>query len=79
MNQDGDVSVEAAQGMSLKAGTDLSLEGVNVSIKGSGRVNIEADGSATLSASGTTTVKAAGALTVQGSLVSVKGTTSFSP
>jgi phage baseplate assembly protein gpV len=79
MNQDGDVSVEAAQGMSLKAASDPSLEGVNVSIKASGRVNIDANATATLSASGTTTVKAAGALTVQGALVSVKGITSFSP
>jgi phage baseplate assembly protein gpV len=79
MNQDGDVTVEAAQAMTLKATTDLSLEGVNVSIKGTGKVDIEAQASATLKASGTATLQASGATTVQGALVSVKGMTSFSP
>jgi uncharacterized protein involved in type VI secretion and phage assembly len=42
MNQDGDVQVEAAGGMSLKAAGDLSLEGMNVKIKGQMKASLEA-------------------------------------
>src|SRR5262249_24143178 len=73
MNQDGDVTVEAAQAMKLSANTSLSLEAVDISIKGTGNVSIEAQGSATLKASGTTTVQAGGAATLQGGLVNIQG------
>jgi phage baseplate assembly protein gpV len=79
LDQDGDVTVEAAQAMTLKAASDFSLEATNVSIKGTGRVEIEAQGSATLKASGTATVQASGAATLQGGVVAIKGTASFSP
>ena len=79
MNQDGDVTVEAAQAMKLSANTSLSLEAVDISIKGTGSVSIEAQGSATLKASGTTTVQAGGAATLQGGLVNIQGMTTFSP
>ncbi len=79
MNQDGDITIEAAQAMSIKANTNLTLEGVNVSIKGSGNVSIEAQGKADLKASGMTTVQSSGVTTLQGSMVNVKGTTTFSP
>ncbi|WP_250280523.1 phage baseplate assembly protein V [Frankia sp. CiP1_Cm_nod2] len=79
MNQDGDVTVEAAQAMTLRATGSLTLEGASVAIKGTGDVTVEAGGSATLKASGTATVQAAGATTLQGALVAIKGVTSFSP
>ncbi len=79
LNQDGDVTVEAAQAMTLRATGSLTLEGASVSIKGTGDVTVEAQGSATLKASGTATVAATGATTLQGALVNVKGITSFSP
>jgi phage baseplate assembly protein gpV len=79
MNQDGDVTVEAAQAMKISASTSLSLEAVDISIKGTGSVLVEAQGSATMKASGTATVQAGGAATLQGGLVNIQGTTSFSP
>ncbi len=79
MNQDGDVTVEAAQSMKVTANGSLSLEAVDISIKGSGSVSVEAQGSATLKASGTTTVQAGGSATLHGGLVNIQGTTSFSP
>lgn len=42
LNQDGDVTVEAAGSMSLKANGDLSLEGMNVKIKGQMKATLEA-------------------------------------
>ena len=71
MNQDGDVVIEAAGGISLKATRDLTLEGQNVTIKGRMKTSIEAGTEATL--------KANIGATVQGATVSIKGLTSFSP
>jgi phage baseplate assembly protein gpV len=79
MNQDGDVTVDAAQAMKISANTSLSLEAVDISIKGTGSVLVEAQGSAKLKASGTATVQAGGSATLQGGLVNIQGTTSFSP
>jgi uncharacterized protein involved in type VI secretion and phage assembly len=79
MNQDGDITIEAAQAMSIKANTNLTLEGINVSIKGTGNVTVEAQGQATLKASGMTTVQSAASTTVQGAMVAIKGMTTFSP
>lgn len=79
MNQDGDVTVEAAGSMTLKATGDLSLEGQNVSIKGRQNTNIEANMQATLKASMGATVNGGLSSTLQGVNVSLKGLTSFSP
>ena len=42
MNQDGDVTIDAAGAMSLKAKRDLTLEGQNVKIKGLMKTTVEA-------------------------------------
>jgi len=77
MNQDGDVTVEAAGAMTLKASRDLTIEGMNVTIKGR-VVDISADTVAKLKGA-TTTLEGTGAATVQGGTVFVKGTTFFTP
>lgn len=79
MDQDGDVQIEAAGAMSLKAARDLTLEGMNVTIKGKVNTEIEAGAQATLKASAGATVDGGATTTVQGAMVSVKGMTSFSP
>jgi uncharacterized protein involved in type VI secretion and phage assembly len=79
MNQDGDVTVEAAQSMTLRANGALGLEGASVSIKGQTNVTVEALASALVKAGGTATVEAAGVTTVRGALVNINGLTSFSP
>ena len=79
MNQDGDITIDAAGAMSLKATRDLTLEGQNVKIKGNMNVDIEAGMSATLKGSTGATVNGGLAATVQGTNVSLKGLSSFSP
>lgn len=79
MNQDGDVTVEAAGAMTLKANNDLNIEGQNISIKGQMQVSIEAQTSATLKGNTGVTVDGGLSATVQGSTISVSGMTSFSP
>jgi len=79
MNQDGDVTIEAAGAMTLKATRDLTLEGQNVAIKGQMKMDIQAGTQATLKASMGATVDGGLSATVQGATVSVKGMTSFSP
>ncbi|HYH47746.1 MAG TPA: phage baseplate assembly protein V, partial [Thermoanaerobaculia bacterium] len=48
MNQDGDVTVEAAGSMKLKANRDLTLEGLNVKIKAQVNAEMEAGARASL-------------------------------
>ena len=79
MNQDGDVTVEAAGAMTLKATRDLTIEGLNVKIKSQLKTDIEAGTTATLKANMVATVKGDLSATVQGATVSIKGITSFSP
>lgn len=79
MNQDGDVTVEAAGAMALKATRDLTLEGLNVSIKGQMKTDIEAGTQATLKANMGATVNGGLSSTIQGATVSIKGIASFSP
>ncbi len=79
MNQDGDLVVEAAGAISIKAARDLSLEGQNINIKGQLNTEIEAGMQAKLKASLGATVDGGLSSTVQGATVSVKGVTSFSP
>jgi uncharacterized protein involved in type VI secretion and phage assembly len=78
MNQDGDISVEAAGAMSLKANGDISIEGQNINIKGQMQVNIEAQTDATLKGNTGATVDGGLSATVQGATISVNGITSFS-
>lgn len=78
MNQDGDVTVEAAGSMSLKANGDLSLQGASVKIKGQGSVSVEAGGQATFKGM-SATVQGGSSTSVQGASVSIQGQTSFTP
>jgi phage baseplate assembly protein gpV len=79
MNQDGDVTVEAAGAMTLKAARDLTLEGQNIRLKAQMNCDVEANLQAKLKASMGATVDGGLGVTVQGATVSVKGITSFSP
>ena len=77
MNQDGDVTVEAAGAMKLKATSDMTLEAQNVSIKSKMKTSIEAGTQATLEAKLGATVNGGVSSTVKGTTVSIKGLTSF--
>ncbi len=79
MNQDGDLEIEAAGNMSLKANGDVTLQGQNVSIKGQLKTAIEAGTQASLTASLGATVDGGVASTIKGATVAVNGITSFSP
>lgn len=79
MNQDGDITVEAAGSMTLKAERDLKIEGTNVSIKSHMKTSIEAGTQATLKGNLSATVQGGASATVQGSALNLKGVTSFSP
>ncbi|MES1243765.1 MAG: phage baseplate assembly protein V [Acidobacteriota bacterium] len=79
MNQDGDVTVEAAGSMSLKADGDLSLQGASVKIKGQTNVSVEAGAQATLKGSAAVTVQGGGSASVKGAMVAIQGQTSFTP
>jgi hypothetical protein len=79
MNQDGDLSIEAAGSMSLKANGNMSLEATNIDIKAKANVNVEANAQATLKGNGMVTVQAGGPATLQGAVISIKGVTSFGP
>ena len=79
MNQDGDVEVEALGAMTLKAQRDLTLEGMNVKIKGQINTEIEAGAQATVKGSMGAKVDGGLNVTVQGGTVNLKGLSSFSP
>lgn len=79
MNQDGDVTVEAAGSLSMKATRDMKLEAMNVTIKSQLKTDIEAGTQATLKANLGATVNGGISATVQGATATVKGLTSFSP
>jgi uncharacterized protein involved in type VI secretion and phage assembly len=79
MNQDGDITVEAAGAMTLKATRDLQIEGMNVSIKGQLKTEIEAGTQATIKGNLSAAVQGGTSASVQGATVSIKGITSFSP
>lgn len=79
MNQDGDLIVEAAGSMNLKATRDMTLEAMNISIKSKLKTDIEAGTQATLKANVAATVNGTVSSTLQGATVAIKGLTSFSP
>ncbi|MDB9527112.1 phage baseplate assembly protein V [Oscillatoria sp. CS-180] len=79
MNQDGDLTIEAAGAMTLKATRDLTLEGQSVKITGQTAVDIEANTQASLKGNLGATVDGGIAATVRGATVGIKGITSFSP
>jgi phage baseplate assembly protein gpV len=79
MNQDGDISVEAAGAITLKATDDLTLEGQNIKINANLEVDIQAQTQASITATTGITVDGGLSATLQGATVSVNGISSFSP
>jgi phage baseplate assembly protein gpV len=77
MNQDGDVTVEAAGAMKLKATRDMTLEAMNVSIKSQLKTSIEAGTQASLKSKLGTSLDGGISSTLQGVTVNIKGLTSF--
>lgn len=79
MNQDGDINVEAAGALTLKANDDITLQGQNIKINADLEVDIQAQTQASITASTGLTLDGGVSATLQGATVSVNGTTSFSP
>jgi phage baseplate assembly protein gpV len=80
IKQDGDLAIEAAGNISLKTSTgDITLEGMNVKIKGSVDASMEAGVQANLKGSVAATVEGGASTTVKGAIVQVNGTAMFSP
>jgi len=79
LNQDGDVTIEAAGSMKLKANGDFSIEGQSVNITSKvGDIDIEAKMQAKLKGTIGATVDGGVSTTVQGATNTIKGITSFS-
>lgn len=78
MNQDGDVTVEAAGSLTLKASGDMTLDAANIKIKSRMETSIEAGTKATMKST-MTSVEGNASAKVQGAIVTVKGITQFSP
>jgi hypothetical protein len=79
INQDGDVSIEAAGNMTLKATGDIKIEGNNVTVKSTMDSTVDAGMQANVKAQLGATVDGGLSATVKGLTVSIKGMTSFSP
>jgi phage baseplate assembly protein gpV len=79
MNEDGDINVEAAGALTLKANDDITLEAQNIKINADLEVDIQAQTQASITANTGITVDGGVSATLQGVSVSVNGTTSFSP
>lgn len=79
MNQDGDVTIEAAGAMEIKAQQDLTLEAMNIKIKSQVNTDIEAGVNATVKGNVEAKLQGGAAATVQGAITQIKGTTMFSP
>jgi hypothetical protein len=78
LNQDGDATIEAVGAMTLKAQRDITIEGLNVSIKAKVNATVEANANAELKGA-ITSVKGSGSATLRGATVSIGGVTSFGP
>ena len=78
LNQDGDATIEAVGAMTLKAQRDITIEGLNVSIKGRVNASVEAGANASLKGA-ITSVQGSGSATLRGATVSIGGVTSFGP
>lgn len=79
MNQDGDVTIEAAGAMTLDAAGALTLKGRSVRIEAQTSAEVRAGTQATLRGNVSATVDGGAGATVQGAMVSIKGNASFSP
>jgi phage baseplate assembly protein gpV len=79
MNQDEDVTVEAAGAMTLKATNDISIEGMNISLKSTAKTSIDAGTSAEikgnieakLEGQVSASVKSSGITEISGTLVKI--------
>ena len=80
IDQDGDITLEAAGNISIKTSTgDVTIEGKNVTIKSTMDTKIDAGMQATVKGNLGASLEGAASATVKGAMVSVKGVTSFSP
>lgn len=79
MNQDGDVTIEAAGAMKIKATRDLDIEAQNITIKAQMNAKVEAGMQATVKGSLGATVDGGLSATLKGVNTAIKGLTSFSP
>jgi uncharacterized protein involved in type VI secretion and phage assembly len=79
MNQDGDITVEAAADITLKATGDLKMEGRNVKIEGQLNTDIKAGLQASLASKMGTTIDGGLSGTLKGTTIRLTGITSFSP
>lgn len=79
MNQDGDIQVEAAGSMSLKANRDLTLDALNINLNSQLATTIKAGTEANVQGNVAAKLQGNATTTVQGGVVSIKGITSFSP
>ncbi len=78
LNQDGDATVEAIGALTMKAQRDVTIEGLNVKIKGQVNTEIEAGVNAKLKGA-ITDVEGSGPATLRGAVVAIQGVTNFSP
>jgi uncharacterized protein involved in type VI secretion and phage assembly len=80
LNQDGDITIDAAGSITLTTSTgDVSISGMNVSIKSQLRTTVEAGTEAQISANVGATVNGGLSVSLQGVSLSLRGLTSFSP
>lgn len=78
LNQDGDATVEAVGALTLKAQRDVTIEGLNVKIKGQVNTEIEAGVQASMKGA-IAQVQGSGPATLKGAVVNIQGVTNFSP
>lgn len=80
MNQDGDVVLDGAASVNLRAARDLSLEANgDVTIKAGMNATVQAGAKAVVKGNFQASLEGAAAAQVQGATVTVKGMTSFTP
>jgi uncharacterized protein involved in type VI secretion and phage assembly len=80
IDQDGDITIEAAGNIALTTRTgDVSIEGMSVAIKSQTGTTIEAGTQAKVTGRIGATVDGGLSATLKGATVSIKGLTSFSP
>jgi hypothetical protein len=80
INQDGDLSIEAAGNISLKTSTgDITIEGKSITLKSTMDTTIDAGMQATLKGGITATVQGSASTSIKGGLIQVAGVTTFSP
>jgi phage baseplate assembly protein gpV len=79
MNQDGDITVEAAGALTLQATDDLTLQGQNIKINADLEVDIQGQTRASITATTGITVNGGLSATLQETTISVNGISSFWP